>query len=280
MREINAADITKAVKSMCVSANCWLNNDGYSALSEALKNEVSPIGKELLGQLIENADIARRDCVPICQDTGLAVVFVTMGQEVHITGGSLKEAINQGVREGYTEGYLRKSVVKDPFIRENTKDNTPAIIHFDIVDGDIFKIEIAPKGAGSENMSKIFMMKPADGIEGAKKAILEAVETAGPNPCPPMVIGVGCGGNFELSAILAKKALLRPIGSHSDKPHIKEMEEELLEKINSTGIGPQGLGGKTTALAVNIESFATHIASMPIAVNISCHVTRHASAQL
>ncbi len=280
MREINAADITKAVKSMCVSANCCLNNDVYSALSEALKNEVSPIGKELLGQLIENADIARRDCVPICQDTGFAVVFVTMGQEVHITGGSLKEAINQGVREGYTEGYLRKSVVKDPFIRENTKDNTPAIIHFDIVDGDIFKIEIAPKGAGSENMSKIFMMKPADGIEGAKKAILEAVETAGPNPCPPMVIGVGCGGNFELSAILAKKALLRPIGSHSDKPHIKEMEEELLEKINSTGIGPQGLGGKTTALAVNIESFATHIASMPIAVNISCHVTRHASAQL
>lgn len=280
MREINAADITKAVKSMCVSANCCLNNDVYSALSEALKNEVSPIGKELLGQLIENADIARRDCVPICQDTGLAVVFVTMGQEVHITGGSLKEAINQGVREGYTEGYLRKSVVKDPFIRENTKDNTPAIIHFDIVDGDIFKIEIAPKGAGSENMSKIFMMKPADGIEGAKKAILEAVEAAGPNPCPPMVIGVGCGGNFELSAILAKKALLRPIGSHSDKPHIKEMEEELLEKINSTGIGPQGLGGKTTALAVNIESFATHIASMPIAVNISCHVTRHASAQL
>ena len=280
MREISAADITKAVKSMCVSANCCLNNDVYSALSEALKNEVSPIGKELLGQLIENADIARRDCVPICQDTGFAVVFVTMGQEVHITGGSLKEAINQGVREGYTEGYLRKSVVKDPFIRENTKDNTPAIIHFDIVDGDIFKIEIAPKGAGSENMSKIFMMKPADGIEGAKKAILEAVETAGPNPCPPMVIGVGCGGNFELSAILAKKALLRPIGSHSDKPHIKEMEEELLEKINSTGIGPQGLGGKTTALAVNIESFATHIASMPIAVNISCHVTRHASAQL
>lgn len=280
MREISTEKIMEAVKNMCISANCNLNDDVYSALKEAEKTEPSPVGREMLSQLIKNADIAKTDCVPICQDTGLAVVFVTMGQDVHITGGSLEGAINEGVRQGYTEGYLRKSVVKDPFIRVNTNDNTPAIIHYSIVEGDGFKIEIAPKGAGSENMSKIFMMKPADGIEGAKKAIIDAVEAAGPNPCPPMIIGVGCGGNFETAALLAKKALLRPVGSHSELPHIKEMEIELLDKINRTGIGPQGLGGRTTALALNIETFATHIACMPIAVNISCHVTRHAVCEL
>ena len=280
MREISAERITEEVSKMCINANYFLNSDIYGALEKAKSEEPSPVGREMLSQLIKNADIAKTDCVPICQDTGLAVVFVTMGQDVHITGGSLEEAINEGVRQGYTEGYLRKSVVKDPFIRVNTNDNTPAIIHYSIVEGDGFKIEIAPKGAGSENMSKIFMMKPADGIEGAKKAIIDAVEAAGPNPCPPMIIGVGCGGNFETAALLAKKALLRPVGSHSELPHIKEMEMELLDKINRTGIGPQGLGGRTTALALNIETFATHIACMPIAVNISCHVTRHAVCEL
>ena len=280
MREISTQKITEEVKKMCISSNCNLNDDIYNALKEAKETEPSPVGCEMLRQLITNADIAKNEQVPICQDTGLAVVFVTIGQEVHITGGSLTDAINEGVRQGYTEGYLRKSVVKDPFIRVNTNDNTPAIIHYNIVEGDKLKIEIAPKGAGSENMSKIFMLKPADGIEGAKEAILSAVEAAGPNPCPPMIVGVGCGGNFETSALLAKKALLRPVGSHSSLEHIKEMEIELLEKINKTGIGPQGLGGKTTALAVNIETFATHIACMPIAVNISCHVTRHAVCEI
>ena len=280
MREISTQKITEEIKKMCISSNCNLNDDIYNALKEAKETEPSPVGCEMLRQLITNADIAKNEQVPICQDTGLAVVFVTIGQEVHIAGGSLTDAINEGVRQGYTEGYLRKSVVKDPFIRVNTNDNTPAIIHYHIVEGDKLKIEIAPKGAGSENMSKIFMLKPADGIEGAKEAILNAVEAAGPNPCPPMIVGVGCGGNFETSALLAKKALLRPVGSHSSLEHIKEMEIELLEKINKTGIGPQGLGGKTTALAVNIETFATHIACMPIAVNISCHVTRHAVCEI
>lgn len=280
MRQISTQKITEEVKKMCISSNCNLNDDIYNALKEAKETEISPVGCEMLSQLITNADIAKNEQIPICQDTGLAVVFVTIGQEVHITDGSLTDAINEGVRQGYTEGYLRKSVVKDPFIRVNTGDNTPAIIHYNIVEGDKLKIEIAPKGAGSENMSKIFMLKPADGIEGAKEAILSAVEAAGPNPCPPMVVGVGCGGNFETSALLAKKALLRPVGSHSSLEHIKEMEIELLEKINKTGIGPQGLGGKTTALAVNIETFATHIACMPIAVNISCHVTRHAVCEI
>ena len=280
MRQISTQKITEEVKKMCISSNCNLNDDIYIALKEAKETEISPVGCEMLSQLITNADIAKNEQIPICQDTGLAVVFVTIGQEVHITDGSLTDAINEGVRQGYTEGYLRKSVVKDPFIRVNTGDNTPAIIHYNIVEGDKLKIEIAPKGAGSENMSKIFMLKPADGIEGAKEAILSAVEAAGPNPCPPMVVGVGCGGNFETSALLAKKSLLRPVGSHSSLEHIKEMEIELLEKINKTGIGPQGLGGKTTALAVNIETFATHIACMPIAVNISCHVTRHAVCEI
>ncbi|MCQ4726661.1 fumarate hydratase [Anaerotignum faecicola] len=277
MKEIETTAITEAVKKMCIDSNCFLNGDILNALEESHKSEISPIGREMLSQIIENAGIARRGHMPICQDTGLAVVFIEIGQDVHITGGSLKEAVNEGVRRGYSEGYLRKSVVSDPFIRVNTKDNTPAIIHYNIVEGDSLKIEIAPKGAGSENMSRIYMLKPSDGIEGAKKAILETVEAAGPNPCPPMVIGVGCGGNFELAAMLAKKALLRPVGSHNPLSHIRDMEIELLEKINKTGIGPQGLGGITTALGVNIETYATHIACMPIAVNISCHVTRHAS---
>ncbi|HCT65617.1 MAG TPA: fumarate hydratase [Lachnospiraceae bacterium] len=280
MREIQIEEITKAVKKMCIDASYFLNSDIYEALERAKDSEPSPIGKEMLCQITKNADIAKADNMPICQDTGMAIVFVEIGQEVHISGGSLTDAINEGVRQGYTEGYLRKSVVSDPFIRVNTKDNTPAIIHYNLVEGDGLKIEIAPKGAGSENMSKIYMMKPSDGIEGAKQAILDTIEAAGPNPCPPMVIGVGCGGNFETAALLAKKALLRPVGSHSNKDHIKEMEIELLDKINSTGIGPQGLGGKTTALGINIETYATHIACMPIAVNISCHVTRHAVCNL
>lgn len=280
MREIEVNEIIDAVRELCIKANCVLNDDVYNALEAAKNTEKSPIGKEILCQLIDNADIAKNENVPICQDTGMAIVFVELGQEVHIKGGLLTDAINEGVRRGYRDGYLRKSVVSDPFIRENTKDNTPAIIHYDIVEGDKIKIIVAPKGFGSENMSKIYMLKPSAGIEGAKDAIVQAVDEAGPNPCPPMVVGVGVGGNFEMAALLAKKALLRPIGSHSDKPHLREMEEELLERMNSLGIGPQGLGGVTTVLGVNVESFPTHIAGMPIAVNISCHVTRHAEVIL
>lgn len=280
MREINVSKITESVKKMCIDANYYLNDDVYNALKKSADLEPSPIGCEMLNQLLKNADIARTNNVPICQDTGLAVVFVSIGQDVHISGGLIEDAINEGVRQGYCDGYLRKSVVSDPFIRINTKDNTPAIIHYAIVEGDKLKIEIAPKGAGSENMSSLFMLKPSDGIEGAKKAIIETVENAGPNPCPPMIVGVGCGGNFETSAILAKKALLRPVGIHNALPHIKAMEEDLFTKINNLGIGPQGLGGKTTALAVNVETYATHIACLPIAINISCHVTRHASCTL
>lgn len=280
MREISANSITEAVAKLCIQANCVLNDDVYCALKNAKKTEKSEIGKEILCQLTENADIAKDETVPICQDTGMAVVFVEIGQEVHITGGLLTDAVNEGVRKGYTEGYLRKSVVSDPFIRVNTNDNTPAIIHYDIVEGDKVKIIVAPKGFGSENMSKIYMLKPSAGIEGAKDAIVQAVDEAGPNPCPPMVVGVGVGGNFEMAAYLAKKALLRPIGSHSDKPHLREIEEELLERMNNLGIGPQGLGGVTTVLGVNVESYPTHIAGMPIAVNISCHVTRHAEVIL
>ena len=280
MREIEVNEIIDAVRELCIKANCVLNDDVYNALEAAKSTEKSPIGKEILCQLTDNADIAKNEYVPICQDTGMAIVFVELGQEVHIKGGLLTDAINEGVRRGYRDGYLRKSVVSDPFIRENTKDNTPAIIHYDIVEGDKIKIIVAPKGFGSENMSKIFMLKPSAGIEGAKDAIVQAVDEAGPNPCPPMVVGVGVGGNFEMAALLAKKALLRPIGSHSDKPHLREMEEELLERMNSLGIGPQGLGGVTTVLGVNVESFPTHIAGMPIAVNISCHVTRHAEVIL
>lgn len=280
MREISVNTITEAVAKLCIQANCVLNDDVYCALENAKKTEKSEIGKEILCQLTQNADIAKNETVPICQDTGMAVVFVEIGQEVHITGGLLTDAVNEGVRKGYTEGYLRKSVVSDPFIRVNTNDNTPAIIHYDIVGGDKVKIIVAPKGFGSENMSKIYMLKPSAGIEGAKDAIVQAVDEAGPNPCPPMVVGVGVGGNFEMAAYLAKKALLRPIGSHSDKPHLREMEEELLERMNNLGIGPQGLGGVTTVLGVNVESYPTHIAGMPIAVNISCHVTRHAEVIL
>ena len=280
MREISANSITEAVAKLCIQAKCVLNDDVYCALENAKKTEKSEIGKEILCQLTENADIAKDETVPICQDTGMAVVFVEIGQEVHITGGLLTDAVNEGVRKGYTEGYLRKSVVSDPFIRVNTNDNTPAIIHYDIVEGDKVKIIVAPKGFGSENMSKIYMLKPSAGIEGAKDAIVQAVDEAGPNPCPPMVVGVGVGGNFEMAAYLAKKALLRPIGSHSDKPHLREIEEELLERMNNLGIGPQGLGGVTTVLGVNVESYPTHIAGMPIAVNISCHVTRHAEVIL
>lgn len=280
MREIEVNEIIDAVRELCIKANCVLNDDVYNALEAAKSTEKSPIGKEILCQLTDNADIAKNEYVPICQDTGMAIVFVELGQEVHIKGGLLTDAINEGVRRGYRDGYLRKSVVSDPFIRENTKDNTPAIIHYDIVEGDKIKIIVAPKGFGSENMSKIYMLKPSAGIEGAKDAIVQAVDEAGPNPCPPMVVGVGVGGNFEMAALLAKKALLRPIGSHSDKPHLREMEEELLERMNSLGIGPQGLGGVTTVLGVNVESFPTHIAGMPIAVNISCHVTRHAEVIL
>lgn len=280
MREIDVSAIIDAVRDLCIRANCVLNDDVYNALEAAKNTEKSPIGKEILCQLTENADIAKNENVPICQDTGMAIVFVELGQDVHIKGGLLTDAINEGVRRGYRDGYLRKSVVADPFLRENTKDNTPAIIHYDIVEGDKIKIIVAPKGFGSENMSKIYMLKPSAGIEGAKDAIVQAVDEAGPNPCPPMVVGVGVGGNFEMAALLAKKALLRPIGSHSDKPHLREMEEELLERMNSLGIGPQGLGGVTTVLGVNVESFPTHIAGMPIAVNISCHVTRHAEVVL
>lgn len=280
MREISVNEIIETVKRLCIEANCILNDDVYNALECSKCKETSPVGKEILCQLTKNADIAKSENMPICQDTGMAIIFVEMGQEVHISDGSLTDAINEGVRRGYTEGYLRKSVVSDPFIRVNTKDNTPAVIHYDIVQGDKIKITVAPKGFGSENMSRVYMLKPSDGIEGAKKAILETVKEAGPNPCPPMVVGVGCGGNFEISAYLAKKALLRKIGSHSDKPHIREMEEELLEKMNNLGIGPQGLGGNTTVLGVNIETYPTHIAGMPIAINISCHVTRHAEATI
>ncbi|GFI61678.1 L(+)-tartrate dehydratase subunit alpha [Clostridiales bacterium] len=280
MKEINANDITNAVSELCIKANCILNEDVYNALEEAKKTEKSNIGNEILCQLTENADIARTDLVPICQDTGMAVIFVELGQEVHITGGFITDAINEGVRKGYREGYLRKSVVSDPFLRINTNDNTPAIIHYDMVEGDKIKITVAPKGFGSENMSKIYMLKPSAGIEGAKDAIVQAVDEAGPNPCPPMIVGVGVGGNFEMAALLAKKALLRPIGSHSDKHHLRAMEEELLERMNKLGIGPQGLGGITTVLGVNVEAYPTHIAGMPIAVNISCHVTRHAEVIL
>ena len=275
MREISTELITNTIAEMCICANCNLNTDIYNALEEAKQKEQSLIGKEILYQLTKNADIAQECQVPICQDTGMAIIFMEIGQDVHIVGGLLENAVNEGVRKGYEKGYLRKSVVQDPFLRINTKDNTPAILYTKIVAGDRIDITVAPKGFGSENMSRVYMLKPSDGIEGAKKVILETIEQAGPNPCPPMIVGVGCGGSFEYSAYLAKKALLRPIGSHSDKKHIREMEEELLQKMNNMGIGPQGLGGNTTVLAVNIESYATHIAGMPVAINISCHVTRH-----
>ena len=275
MRRINVETITQNIKEMCIEANHFLSPDMKKVFDEAAASEESPLGRQILGQLEENLCIAGEEMIPICQDTGMAVVFIKVGQDVHLIGGSLTDAINEGVRQGYVDGYLRKSVVKDPIYRENTKDNTPAIIHYEIVEGEQVEITVAPKGFGSENMSRVFMLKPADGIEGVKNAILTAVKDAGPNACPPMVVGVGIGGTFEKCAILAKKALTRPVGEHSTIPYVKELEEEMLEKINRLGIGPGGLGGSTTALAVNVNTYATHIAGLPVAVNICCHVNRH-----
>ena len=275
MRTVDVEEITRNIKEMCIEANHFLSPDMKEAMENAVATEKSPLGCQILGQLKENMQIAGEDMIPICQDTGMAVIFMEIGQDIHFEGGILSDAVNEGVRQGYVEGFLRKSVVKDPLIRENTKDNTPAVIHYEIVAGDKVKITVAPKGFGSENMSRVFMLKPADGIEGVKNAVLTAVKDAGPNACPPMVVGVGIGGTFEKCTILAKKALTRKVGSHSDIPYVKEMEEELLKKINGLGIGPGGLGGTTTALAVNINTYPTHIAGLPVAINICCHVNRH-----
>ncbi len=276
MRTIDVAEITNHIKEMCIEANHFLAQDMDAAMKKAQDTEKSPLGKQILCQLQDNLKIAGEDMIPICQDTGMAVIFMEIGQDVHFTGGLLEDAVNEGVRRGYTEGYLRKSVVSDPIIRENTKDNTPAIVHYEITPGDWVKITVAPKGFGSENMSRVFMLKPADGIEGVKNAILTAVKEAGPNACPPMVVGVGIGGTFEKCALMAKKALTRPVDERSTIPYVKELEEEMLEKINRTGIGPGGLGGTTTALAVNINTYPTHIAGLPVGINICCHVNRHA----
>ena len=275
IRIVNTDDIVKNIKEMCIEANHYLSKDMDKAMKDATASEKSELGKKILNQLQENLKIADEEMIPICQDTGMAVIFLEVGQDVHFEGMAIEEAVNEGVRQGYTEGYLRKSVVGDPIIRENTKDNTPAVIHYSIVPGDKVKITLAPKGFGSENMSRVFMLKPADGIEGVKNAILTAVKDAGPNACPPMVVGVGIGGTFEKCAILAKKALTRPVDEHSDIPYVRELEEEMLTKINQLGIGPGGLGGTTTALAVNVNTYATHIAGLPVAVNICCHVNRH-----
>ena len=275
IRTVNTDDIVKNIKEMCIEANHYLSKDMDKALKDATASEKSELGKKILNQLQENLKIAAEEMIPICQDTGMAVIFLEIGQDVHFEGMAIEDAVNEGVRQGYTEGYLRKSVVGDPIIRENTKDNTPAVIHYSIVPGNKVKITLAPKGFGSENMSRVFMLKPADGSEGVKNAILTAVKDAGPNACPPMVVGVGVGGTFEKCAILAKKALTRPVGEHSAIPYVRELEEEMLTKINQLGIGPGGLGGTTTALAVNINTYATHIAGLPVAVNICCHVNRH-----
>lgn len=275
MRELDVKVITENIKEMCIEATHFLTEDMKNVLDDSVTKEESPLGKQILQQLQENLQIAGDEMIPICQDTGMAVVFIKAGQDVHFTGGNIEDAINEGVRKGYTEGYLRKSVVKDPIIRENTKDNTPAIIHYFIVEGNDVEITVAPKGFGSENMSRIFMLKPADGIDGVKNAILTAVKEAGPNACPPMVVGVGIGGTFEKCALLAKEALTRNINEQSKIPYVKELEEEMLEKINCLGIGPGGLGGRVTAFAVNIETYPTHIAGLPVAVNICCHVNRH-----
>lgn len=276
MRNISVTEVTKNIKEMCIEANHVLSADMKEALEQASIKEEAELGKIVLGQLQENLNIACEEMIPICQDTGMAVVFVEIGQDVHFEGGNLEDAINEGVRQGYIEGFLRKSVVKDPLLRENTNDNTPAVIYYEIVPGDTVKITLAPKGFGSENMSRVFMLKPADGIEGVKRAILTAVLEAGPNACPPMVVGVGVGGTFEKCALLAKKALTRDVSKRSEIAYVREMEEELLEKINASGIGPGGLGGRVTALAVNINTYPTHIAGLPVAVNICCHVNRHA----
>ncbi len=276
MREINVSEITGQISEMCIQANHYLADDMQCALYDAAESEKSPLGREIFAQLKDNLRIAAEDSIPICQDTGMAVIFMEIGQDVHFTGGDLETAVNEGVRRGYCDGYLRKSVVRDPLERENTGDNTPAIIHYQIVPGEKVKITVAPKGFGSENMSRVFMLKPADGEEGVKNAILEAVSEAGPNSCPPVVVGVGIGGDFEKCALLAKKALTRPVNEHSATAYVRNMEEELLERINKTGIGPCGLGGTVTALAVNIETYPTHIAGLPVAVNMCCHVNRHA----
>ena len=276
MRTVNVDKVTEAVRELCINANYFLSSDMQKKLKEAAEQEESPLGKQILCQLQENLQIAGEDQIPICQDTGMAVIFLEIGQEVYFEGGDLTEAVNEGVRRGYAEGYLRKSVVGDPLIRENTKDNTPAVIHYEIVPGDQVKITVAPKGFGSENMSRIFMLKPADGPEGVKEAILSAVREAGPNACPPVIVGVGIGGTFEKSALMAKKALTRPADQRAEIPWVRDMEEELLKKINGLGIGPGGLGGRVTALAVNINTYATHIAGLPVAVNMCCHVNRHA----
>ena len=275
MRTLNVEEISKNIKEMCIEANHFLSKDMDIAMKNAVSTEKSPLGKKILSQLQDNLKIAGKDMIPICQDTGMAVVFLEIGQDVHFEGGNLEDAVNEGIRRGYVDGYLRKSVVKDSILRENTKDNTPGIIHYKIVPGDQVKIKVAPKGFGSENMSRVFMLKPADGIEGVKEAVLTAVKDAGPNACPPMVVGVGIGGTFEKCALMAKEALTREVGSHSDIPYVKELEEELLERINKIGIGPGGLGGSTTALAVNVNTYPTHIAGLPVAVNICCHVNRH-----
>lgn len=275
MRTIRTSVITENIKDMCIEANHFLSEDMKERLVKAADNETSPLGKKILCQLKENLQIAGEDMIPICQDTGMAVVFMEIGQDVHLEGDFLEDAVNEGVRRGYTEGYLRKSVVKDPLLRENTKDNTPAVIYTEIVPGDKITITVAPKGFGSENMSRIFMLKPADGIEGVKEAVVSAVRDAGPNACPPMVVGVGIGGTFEKCALMAKRALTRPVDSPSSIPYVRELEKELLEMINKTGIGPAGLGGDSTAFAVNIETYPTHIAGLPVAVNICCHVNRH-----
>lgn len=280
MREVNVDKVTENIKEMCIEANHFLTDDMKKVFKNAVVSEKSPLGKQVLNQLNENLDIAANDMIHICQDTGMAVVFINVGQDVHFTGGNITDAINEGVRQGYVEGFLRKSVVNDPIIRENTKDNTPAVIHYNIVSGDKVDITVAPKGFGSENMSRVFMLKPADGIEGVKDAILTAVKDAGPNACPPMVIGVGIGGTFEKCALLAKKALTRNVEEESPVPYVRELEKEMLEKINKLGIGPGGLGGTQTALAINIETYPTHIAGLPVAVNMCCHVNRHAHRQI
>lgn len=276
MRRINVETITQNIKEMCIEANHFLSPDMKKVFDEAAASEESPLGRQILGQLEENLCIAGEEMIPICQDTGMAVVFIKVGQDVHLIGGSLTDAINEGVRQGYVDGYLRKSVVKDPIYRENTKDNTPAIIHYEIVEGEQVEITVAPKGFGSENMSRVFMLKPADGIEGVKDAILTAVRDAGPNACPPMVVGVGIGGTFEKCAEMAKHALTRNLEEESPVEYVRDLEKEMLETINNLGIGPGGLGGRTTALAVNIETYPTHIAGLPVGINICCHVNRHA----
>ncbi len=275
MREIDCSQVIDNISEMCIEAAHHLSDDMEAALSQAVEREASALGRQVLHSLQENLDIAAREMIPICQDTGMAVVFLEIGQEVHLTGGCLEDAVNEGVRRGYERGYLRKSVVRDPIDRVNTRDNTPAIIHYRIVPGEDFKITLAPKGFGSENMSRIAMLKPSDGLDGIKRVILETVDAAGSNACPPLVVGVGVGGDFEKSALMAKHALTRPVGQHSSSPHIRALEEEMLEAINRLGIGPGGLGGTVTALAVNIETYPTHIAGLPVAVNLCCHVNRH-----